>query len=80
MSTVHHTLLPAGIVDARALARAMSAETLKWAVAFDGLPAPIKAKWAELVAMFGDQLEQHAGLGLVLSDVRDVVEDEPCRR
>ena len=30
---------------------------------------------APLVAL-GDQLEQHAGLGLVLSDVRDVVEDE----
>ena len=39
--------LPEGYFDA------MDTETLQWAVAFDGLPAPIRAKWAELVAMHG---------------------------
>jgi len=31
----------------------MDAQTLQWAVAFDALPQPIKAKWLELVKMMG---------------------------
>ena len=31
---------------------------------------------AALLVALGDQLEKHAGHGLVLSDIRDVVEDE----
>ena len=46
---VERLALPEGYFDT------MDAETLQWAVAFDGLPAPIRAKWAELVAM-------HAGM------------------
>ena len=37
--------LPAGYFDA------MDAETLRWAVAFDGLPPEVKAKWSELVEL-----------------------------
>jgi hypothetical protein len=39
--------LPPGYFDQ------MDAQTLKWAVAFDSLPQPIKDKWAELVRMMG---------------------------
>jgi hypothetical protein len=39
--------LPPGYFDQ------MDAQTLRWAVAFDSLPQPIKDKWAELVQMLG---------------------------
>ena len=39
--------LPPGYFDQ------MDRQTLEWAVAFDALPEPIKAKWAELVQMLG---------------------------